>query len=74
MRRSMWVGLTFVVLVMAWFFWPRTEDRGHARFFANQAYYFEAIRVLTDNGPAGGDTGEASRAINEIVSGDADGW
>ena len=30
--------------------------------------------VLTDTGPAGGDTGEASQAINQITSGDAEGW
>jgi alpha-beta hydrolase superfamily lysophospholipase len=74
MRRSTWGVLAVIALAAAWLFWPKKEDRGNARFFADQAYYFETIRVLTDTGPAGGDTGEASRAMSEIVSGDADGW
>jgi alpha-beta hydrolase superfamily lysophospholipase len=63
-----------VVLVVGFIFWPKKNDRGDARFFADQTYYFEAIRVLTDTGPAGGDTGEASEAINQIKAGDPDSW
>jgi alpha-beta hydrolase superfamily lysophospholipase len=74
MRRVAGVAvLVLVVVLVAWWFWPK-KDQGSARFFADQTYYFEAIRVLTDTGPAGGDTGEASEAINHIKSGDADSW
>ena len=75
MGRSIGFGFAIlVVLAAAWLFWPKPEDRGNARFFADQTYNFEAIRVLTDTGPAGGDTGEASQAIKLIKSGDAEGW
>jgi alpha-beta hydrolase superfamily lysophospholipase len=75
MRRSVRVVVAAIaVVVVAWLLWPKKKDQGNARFFADQTYYFEAIRVLTDTGPAGGDTGEASEAINRIKSGDADGW
>jgi pimeloyl-ACP methyl ester carboxylesterase len=66
--------LILVIFVVAWLLWFKKKDQGNARFFADQTYYFEAIRVLTDTGPAGGDTGEAAEAINRIKTGDADSW
>ena len=62
------------VVVAAWLLWPKKKDQGNARFFDDQTYYFEAIRVLTDTGPAGGDTAEAAEAISHIKAGDADSW
>ena len=73
-RRFQVVLVMLVVVVAAWGFWPKKKPLGNARFFSDQAYYFEAIRVLTDTGPAGGDTGEASEAINHIKTGDPDSW
>jgi alpha-beta hydrolase superfamily lysophospholipase len=74
MRRVLWIVLAVVVLAAAWIAWPRAADRGHPRFFADQTYNFETIRVLADIQPAGGDAGEALRAVSEIEAGDADGW
>jgi alpha-beta hydrolase superfamily lysophospholipase len=75
MRRYSRVGLAGVlILFAAWWFWPKKKDQGNARFFEDQTYYFEAIRVLTDTGPAGGDTGEAAEAISHITAGDANSW
>jgi alpha-beta hydrolase superfamily lysophospholipase len=73
--RRFFAGLGIVaVLVAAWLFWPRPADIGHPRFFADQTYYFETIRVLSDIQPAGGDSAEALQAIPEIKSGDAESW
>ncbi|HTA93593.1 MAG TPA: hypothetical protein VK745_28640 [Polyangiaceae bacterium] len=75
MRRYSRVALAGVlILVAAWWFWPKKKDHGNARFFEDQTYYFEAIRVLTDTGPVGGDTGEAAEAISHINAGDANSW
>jgi alpha-beta hydrolase superfamily lysophospholipase len=75
MRRKIRIVLMLlVVVVAAWFLWPKKKPLGNARFFADQTYYFEAIRVLTDTSPAGGDTGEAFEAINHIKTADADSW
>jgi hypothetical protein len=63
-----------VVVAAAWLLWPKKKDQGNARFFDDQTYYFEAIRVLTDTGPAGGASGEAAEAISHIKAGDADSW
>jgi alpha-beta hydrolase superfamily lysophospholipase len=75
MRRIVWISLAvLIVLAAAWHFWPKKPDQGDARFFADQTYNFEAIRVLSDNAVAGGDTNEASQAINKIAAGDAQSW
>jgi alpha-beta hydrolase superfamily lysophospholipase len=47
---------------------------GSPRYFNDQTYNFEAIRVFSNNGPFGGDTGEPSQAIAKIKAGDADSW
>jgi alpha-beta hydrolase superfamily lysophospholipase len=74
MRRFM-IGLGLVAIVAAaWFFWPKPADMGHPRFFADQTYNFETIRVLSDIQPAGGDSEEALQAIPTIRSGDAESW
>jgi hypothetical protein len=63
MRRAAGVAvLILAVVAVAWWLWPKNTDLGSARFFADQTYYFEAIRVLTETGPAGGDIGEAAEA------------
>jgi pimeloyl-ACP methyl ester carboxylesterase len=75
MRRAAGIAVLILgVVVVSWWLWPRNRGQGSARFFADQTYYFEAIRVLTDTGPAGGDTGEAAEAIDHIKTGDADSW
>lgn len=75
MRKTL-LGAVGVVLLLgaAWFLWLKPEDRGRPRFFADQAYNFEAIRVLNDIAIAGGDTGETLQAITGVKAGDAEGW
>src|ERR1700753_593240 len=73
--RRFWIGLGLVaVLAAVWFSWPRPADMGHPRFFADQTYDFETIRVLSDIQPAGGDSEEALQAIPAIKAGDAQSW
>ena len=75
MKRLGWIVLGLVVLVaLALLLWPAAPDMGHPRFFADQTYNFEAIRVLSDNAPAGGDTNEAAQAIGAIKAGDSESW
>lgn len=47
---------------------------GTARFFENQTYNFETIRVLTDTAPVGGDLADVTMAVARIKVGDAESW
>ena len=73
--RWIWkLTLIVVVLVVAWLVWPRAPDIGRPRFFSDQTYNFEALRVIDDTAIAGGDANEAAQAIRGIRVGDAEGW
>jgi alpha-beta hydrolase superfamily lysophospholipase len=75
MRRITGIALALVaVLALAVVFWPRGDALGHARFFADQTYNFETIRVLSNTSPVGGDLGEVATAVDRIKSGDAESW
>jgi alpha-beta hydrolase superfamily lysophospholipase len=75
MRSSIRIGFAlFLGIAAAWLFWPKPEDRGNPRFFADQTYNFQTIRVLNDVAEAGGDTGETLQAIAGLKAGDAQGW
>jgi alpha-beta hydrolase superfamily lysophospholipase len=74
MRRYGWIALGVTVLALAYVFWPRPAPLGNPRFFADQTYNFETMRVLSDNAPAGGDSNEATQAIAQIKTGDAESW
>jgi hypothetical protein len=55
-------------------FWPKAEDRGRPRFFADQTYNFQTLRALDDMSDIGGDAGEMLQTIAGLKSGDAQGW
>jgi alpha-beta hydrolase superfamily lysophospholipase len=74
MRWIKWIAVAAVAVLAVVLLLPKPKDMGAPRFFADQTYNFEAVRVLTDTGPFGGDTGEASQAIAKIETGDAEGW
>src|ERR1700761_125308 len=74
MRRFGWIVLAIVVVLALIVLWPKPADMGHPRYFADQTYNFETIRVFSDNAPAGGDSNEAAQAIGDIKAGDADSW
>jgi dienelactone hydrolase len=71
MRRIL---LVVVILLAAWIFWPRTPDTGQPRFFADQTYNFEALRVIDDTAVAGGNYNEVAQAVRGIRVGDSEGW
>ena len=62
------------VSAVAWLFWPKGAEMGNSRFFENQTYNFETIRVLTDTAPVGGDLAEVTLAVARIKTGDAESW
>lgn len=75
MRRRLWVlGALLALTLIAVLLWPKPDDRGHGRFFADDAYNFETVRVLNDIAAAGGDAGEALSVIASIRAGDASSW
>ncbi|MGC1550402.1 MAG: alpha/beta fold hydrolase [Rhodanobacter sp.] len=74
MRRWLFIGGALLVAAVTWHFWANRPDLGNPRFFADQTYNFEAIRVLNDTSVVGGDTGEVSQTIAGLKSGDAQGW
>lgn len=50
------------------------EDVGQGRFFADQTYHFQTLRVLNDVPSDGADTSEVLETVKHIRSGDAEGW
>src|ERR1700674_2559854 len=50
------------------------EDMGQGRFFADQTYHFQTLRVLNDVPSDGADTSEVLETVKHIRSGDAQGW
>ena len=52
----------------------RRGDVGQGRFFADQSYHFQTLRVMNDVPSDGADTAEVLETIKHIRSGDAQGW
>ena len=64
MRTRLLIGMIVVVATAAtWMFWPKAEDRGRPRFFADQTYNFQTLRALDDVSDIGGDTGETLQTV-----------
>jgi len=75
MRKPLVVlGALVVLALIALLLWPQPADRGRDRFFADDSYNFETIRVLNDIAAAGGDVGEVLSTVGSIRAGDADSW
>jgi alpha-beta hydrolase superfamily lysophospholipase len=64
------IGLALIAVLL----WPRPADRGRDRFFADDSYNFETVRVLNDIAAAGGDAGEVLDTVGSIQAGDAESW
>jgi hypothetical protein len=47
---------------------------GQGRFFADQTYHFQTLRVMNDVPSDGADTAEVLETIKHVRSGDAQGW
>jgi pimeloyl-ACP methyl ester carboxylesterase len=52
----------------------RRADVGQGRFFADQTYHFQTLRVLNDVASDGADIAEVLETIKHIRSGDEQGW
>lgn len=52
----------------------RRGDVGHGRFFADQSYHFQTLRVLNDVPSDGADTAEVLETVKHVRWGDAQGW
>lgn len=74
--RKVLIGVVVVVVVaVAWHVLSRPpEDRGNPRYFADQTYNFETVRVLNDIAAVGGDSADVAQAVAGLKAGDAQGW
>lgn len=74
--KKVWIGVAGVAVVAAavGVALHKPADMGRSRLFSDQAYHFEALRVLNDNAAAGADPNEALQVIGGIKAGDAQGW
>src|SRR5258708_17609357 len=52
----------------------RRADVGRGRFFSDQSYHFQTLRVLNDVPSDGADTAEVLETIRHVRSGDVQGW
>jgi hypothetical protein len=52
----------------------RRGNVGQGRFFADQSYHFQTLRVMNDVPSDGADTAEVLETIKHVRSGDARGW
>jgi alpha-beta hydrolase superfamily lysophospholipase len=67
-------ALLATMLLWAFVWWKKRADVGQRRFFRNQTYHFQTLRVFNDIPAGGADTGEILQAIRSIRSGDAQSW
>ena len=75
MRRSLLLSAGAAVLIVGAFaLWPKGAETGNPRFFKDQTYNFEAIRVLSDTSPVGGDLADVTLAVAKVKTGDAESW
>jgi alpha-beta hydrolase superfamily lysophospholipase len=75
MLKRIFIGVLLLVLAaIGWHVLAKPEDQGNPRYFADQTYNFEAIRVLNDIASVGGDSADVTQAVGEIRTGNADDW
>jgi pimeloyl-ACP methyl ester carboxylesterase len=65
---------SLATMLLSAFIWWKRADAGQQRFFRNQTYHFQTLRVFNDIPARGADTGEILQAIRSIRSGDAQSW
>jgi alpha-beta hydrolase superfamily lysophospholipase len=76
MRKRILIGVVVLIVVaVGWHLLDQPpKDLGNPRYFTDQTYNFETLRVLNDTSVAGGDAGEVAQAIAGLKAGDAPGW
>jgi pimeloyl-ACP methyl ester carboxylesterase len=74
LKRFILGALLLAVAVIVWQLLAKPDDHSHPRYFADQTYNFEAIRVLNDIAIVGGDSADVTQAVGQIRTGNADDW
>jgi hypothetical protein len=74
MRRVLILIVVLLLIGIGWYVHEHPSDYGASRFYADQTYHFEALRVLNDTSVVGGDPNEVLQTIANVKAADADGW
>ena len=74
MRRILILIVVLLLIGIGWYVHEHPRDYGASRFYADQTYHFEALRVLNDTSVVGGDPNEVLQTISRVKAGDGDGW
>jgi alpha-beta hydrolase superfamily lysophospholipase len=76
MGKRILIGVVLLILAaVVWHLLDRApKDPGNPRYFTDQTYNFETLRVLNDTAVAGGDPNEVAQAVTGLEAGDAQGW
>ena len=74
MRRILIPIVVLLLIGVGWYVHEHPSDYGTSRFYANETYHFEALRVLNDTSVVGGDPNEVLQTIAKVKAADADGW
>jgi hypothetical protein len=61
-------------VAVGWHVLAKPDDRDNPRYFADQTYNFEAIRVLNDIASVGGDSADVIQAVGKIRTGNPNDW
>jgi alpha-beta hydrolase superfamily lysophospholipase len=75
--KKLWLfggGTAILCLFVFFIFIHHPADVGRSRFFKDQTYHYETLRVLGVEPYGGSDTEEVLETIKHIKSGDAQGW
>ncbi len=67
-------GAATLCLIVLFIFIGRPSDVGQSRFFKDQTYHYETLRLLGAEPYGGSDTEEVLETVKHIRSGDAQGW
>ena len=71
MRRILILIVVLLLIGIGWYVHEHPRDYGASRFYADQTYHFEALRVLNDTSVVGGDPNEVLQTISKVKAG---GW
>jgi hypothetical protein len=71
MRRILTLIVVLLLVGVGWYVHERPRDYGASRFYADQTYHFETLRVLNDTSVVGGDPNEVLQTIANVKAADA---
>jgi alpha-beta hydrolase superfamily lysophospholipase len=71
---SFGVGVAALCLIVLFINIGHPSDVGQSRFFKDQTYHYETLRVLSSEPYGGADTSEVLETVKHIKSGDVESW